>query len=63
MVQGIKKGQWAQGALKQTIETHLARFDLMEDAYLRERSNDLRELGNRMLSHLEKRNRRRLHFP
>ncbi|MDC1329000.1 phosphoenolpyruvate--protein phosphotransferase [Pseudomonadales bacterium] len=63
VVQGIKKGQWAQGALKQTIETHLARFDLMEDAYLRERSNDLRELGNRMLSHLEKRNRRRLHFP
>ena len=63
VVQRIKKGQWAQGALKQTIDEHLARFDLMEDAYLRERANDLRELGNRMLSHLEKRNRRRLHFP
>ncbi|MFZ8974801.1 MAG: phosphoenolpyruvate--protein phosphotransferase [Pseudomonadales bacterium] len=63
VVQRIKQGQWAQGALKQTIEAHLSRFDLMADAYLRERANDLKELGNRLLSHLEKRNRRRLHFP
>lgn len=59
----IKQGQWAQGALKQTIEAHLARFELMSDSYLRERANDLKELGNRLLSHLEKRNRRKLHFP
>lgn len=52
-VERIHQGNWAQGALRQTIEAHGRRFDEMEDPYLRERGADIRELGNRLLGHLQ----------
>ena len=53
VVQRIHLGNWAPGALRQTIETHAQRFELMDDAYLRERATDVRELGTRILLRLQ----------
>jgi len=49
----IQKGQWAQGALRTVIEDHIRQFEAMEDDYLRERAADLRDLGRRVLMHLQ----------
>jgi phosphotransferase system enzyme I (PtsP) len=49
----IKAGNWAAGALRQTIEEHAKVFDAMEDVYLRERASDVRDLGRRILMHLQ----------
>ena len=52
-VQRIHDGNWAAGALRQTIEEHAKVFDAMEDVYLRERASDVRDLGRRILMHLQ----------
>jgi phosphotransferase system enzyme I (PtsP) len=49
----IHQGNWAAGALRQTIEEHAKVFDAMEDIYLRERASDVRDLGRRILMHLQ----------
>ena len=49
----IKTGQWAQGALRIVINDHIQQFEAMEDDYLRERAADLRDLGRRVLMHLQ----------
>src|SRR5690606_27023769 len=43
----------AQGALRQVVGQHIKRFELMDDAYLRERASDVRDLGRRLLAHLQ----------
>ncbi|ETI61111.1 phosphoenolpyruvate--protein phosphotransferase [Marinomonas profundimaris] len=53
IVRKIKEGNWAQGALRQVIQAHIAQFNRMDDPYLRERASDLRDLGRRILSHLQ----------
>ncbi len=53
VVRIIEKGQWAQGALRKVIESHVANFDAMEDEYLRERGMDVRDLGIRVLAKLQ----------
>lgn len=50
----IKAGQWAQGALRETIDDHVKQFNAMEDDYLRERAADIKDLGRRILMHLQK---------
>jgi phosphotransferase system enzyme I (PtsP) len=52
-VEAIHQGNWAPGALRRTIERHTRRFDEMQDPYLRERGTDIRQLGNRILEHLQ----------
>jgi len=49
----IREVDSAPGALRQTIETHAQRFDLMDDLYLRERAVDIRELGTRILLRMQ----------
>ncbi|MGO3345355.1 MAG: phosphoenolpyruvate--protein phosphotransferase [Marinomonas sp.] len=49
----INNGNWAQGALRQVIKTHIANFNKMDDPYLRERATDMRDLGRRILAHLQ----------
>lgn len=63
MVQRIEQGQWAQGALRETIETHARVFDNMDDVYLRERASDIRNLGRRLLMHLQMDKPREVNFP
>lgn len=49
----IKQGLWAQAALKRAIKKHVAHFEALDDAYLRERAADFRDLGRRILAHLQ----------
>jgi phosphotransferase system enzyme I (PtsP) len=49
----IEQGSWAPGALRRTIQEHAKVFDSMEDVYLRERASDIRDLGRRILMHLQ----------
>lgn len=59
----IREGQWAQGALKSVLQQHIARFEAMDDPYLRERASDLKDLGERVLSYLQDRTGRAIEFP
>ncbi len=52
-IKHIKKGNWAPGALRQTINEHVAVFEKMDDVYLRERANDIRAIGRLVLKHLQ----------
>jgi len=52
--QEIKKGIWAQGALKLVIQKHINAFEEMEDDYLKERAEDIKDLGLRLLANLQK---------
>ncbi|MCC6303419.1 MAG: phosphoenolpyruvate--protein phosphotransferase [Gammaproteobacteria bacterium] len=52
-IERIRAGNWAAGALRDTIAEHTRVFDLMEDAYLRERAEDVRDVGRRILARLE----------
>ncbi|MEH6358259.1 MAG: phosphoenolpyruvate--protein phosphotransferase [Pseudomonadales bacterium] len=49
----IRDGQWVQGALREVIGAHVQVFEMMDDAYLRERAADIRDLGRRILSYLQ----------
>lgn len=59
----IKQGQWAQGALKQVISHHSHLYEEMDDAYLRERGADLRDIGRRVLSYLQADAREKIIYP
>ncbi len=48
-----EKQQSAQSALRDVVIAHLNQFNLMEDAYLRERAIDVKDLGLRILSYLQ----------
>ena len=52
IVAQIKAGSWAPGALRKVVEHHVAVFREMDDPYLRERANDIEDLGRRLLKAL-----------
>ncbi|SHO55259.1 phosphoenolpyruvate--protein phosphotransferase [Vibrio quintilis] len=45
----IQKGDRADWALRQVVETYVSRFSAMTDNYMRERALDMKELGQRLL--------------
>ncbi|MGF1722227.1 phosphoenolpyruvate--protein phosphotransferase [Vibrio kyushuensis] len=45
----VQKGDRADWALRQVVESYSNRFARMSDVYLRERAQDIRELGQRLL--------------
>ncbi|GAA0471704.1 phosphoenolpyruvate--protein phosphotransferase [Tatumella punctata] len=49
----IDRGSVAEWAVKTVIEQYAGQFADLKDAYLRERSGDIRELGQRLLFHLD----------
>jgi phosphotransferase system enzyme I (PtsP) len=54
VIQEIREDRcWAQGALRRVINRHINQFDMMEDEYLRERATDIKDIGRRILSHLQ----------
>jgi phosphotransferase system enzyme I (PtsP) len=59
----IRNGNWAPGALREVVQDHLRAFDMMEDAYLRERAQDVRDLGRRILHRLLEAEPRRSEYP
>jgi phosphotransferase system, enzyme I, PtsP len=48
-----ESAQWAQAALQRVIASHVQHFEKVDDDYLRERAADLRDLGRRILMHLQ----------
>lgn len=53
VVNRIRTGQWAQGALSDVILEHVQGFELMDDPYMRERAADVKDLGMRVLGYLQ----------
>ena len=53
-VERIRAGNWAPGALRETIGEHVRVFESMEDSYMRERASDIRDLGRRILTHIQR---------
>ncbi len=59
----IRAGNWAQGALRDTVAELLAEFDRIDDPYLRERGADVRDLGCQVLLRLQRGAPMRTAFP
>lgn len=62
-VDRIRAGRWAPGALRDTIQEHVKQFEAMEDPYLRERANDIRDLGQRILARVQQQEDMSLEYP
>ncbi len=63
VMQVIRTGQWAQGALRRVVSEHVQRFEHMDDDYLRERASDVKDLGRRLLSYLQQAQKQTLVYP
>jgi phosphotransferase system enzyme I (PtsP) len=61
--QGIKAGNWAPSSWRDVVEQHAYVFTQMEDQYLAERANDIRDLGLRVLRKLMLEQNLYLDFP
>lgn len=59
----IKTGSWAPGALRYVIAEHVRNFEKMDDPYLRERAVDVKDLGRRVLSYLQKEVQHNVAYP
>ncbi len=59
----IHSGMWAQGALKNVITQYVTSFESMDDSYLSERAADVRDLGQRILFHLQAQEKKTVHYP
>jgi phosphotransferase system enzyme I (PtsP) len=58
----IRNGNWAPGALRQVIQTQIQHLESLEDAYLRERAVDIKDLGHRVLVYLQRDDRSLPHY-
>jgi phosphotransferase system enzyme I (PtsP) len=58
----IQSGNWAQGALREVIQIHIERLTNVENEYLRERASDIRDLGQRVLTYLQRNERSLPHY-
>ncbi|MCE6982386.1 phosphoenolpyruvate-protein phosphotransferase PtsP, partial [Pseudomonas frederiksbergensis] len=47
----------------QVVGEHVNRFELMDDAYLRERASDVKDLGRRLLAYLQEARQLSLVYP
>jgi phosphotransferase system, enzyme I, PtsP len=63
VIEGIREGNWAPGALRETFREHITAFDEMDDPYLRERAEDVRDLGRRILNQLQQKPVRGARYP
>ncbi len=57
IIHSIRRGNWAQGALREVIQKHIQTLEKLDNEYLRERAADIKDLGNRVLAYLQKNNR------
>ncbi len=58
----IRAGNWAPGALRDVIHAHARRLENLDNEYMRERSADIKDLGRRVLSYLQKNDRALPHY-
>ena len=59
----IRQGCWAPGAWRDTINEQAQLFESMDAPYLRERADDVRDLGRRILAQLQNEVRRPPDYP
>jgi phosphotransferase system, enzyme I, PtsP len=59
----IREGKAAQSALRKVIKDYASHFELMSDAYLRERAIDIKDLGTRILGYLQQSDKSVSTFP
>lgn len=62
-IERIRDGNWAPGALRETIESYAARFESLDDPYMRERADDIRHIGQRILGNLLKEEKKQFDYP
>jgi len=62
-IHGIEQGNWAPASWRNTVEAHARVFEQMDDEYLSERANDIRDLGRRVLRKLMLEQSPYIHFP
>ncbi|HEX4044257.1 MAG TPA: phosphoenolpyruvate--protein phosphotransferase [Gammaproteobacteria bacterium] len=53
----IRGGNWAPGALREVIQAHVRRMENLDNEYMRERAEDIKDLGRRVLAYLQKNDR------
>ncbi|HUX81502.1 MAG TPA: phosphoenolpyruvate--protein phosphotransferase [Halothiobacillus sp.] len=63
MEQRVRRGQSASAALRDAVREHTAIFEKMSDSYLRERAQDIRDLGSRILVKLQARTQGEREWP
>lgn len=59
----IKQGFWAQSAVKKIINKHILAFNAMDDDYLRERVIDIKDIGRRLIKHLQEQVTTKIQYP
>src|SRR5436190_6978294 len=57
VIEMIQAGNWAPGALRQVIQVHVRRLETLDNEYMRERADDIKDLGRRILAYLQKNDR------
>lgn len=57
VISHIEQGNWAQGALRAVIEIHVRRLENLDNEYMKERADDIKDLGLRVLAYLQKNDR------
>ncbi len=63
VINKIREGNWAQGALCQVVTRHARFFELSQDDYLKDRATDIRDLGRRVLAYLQKIEQDEIEYP
>lgn len=57
VIDKIRAGNWAMGALREVILLHAKRLENLDNEYMRERADDIKDLGLRVLAYLQKNDR------
>lgn len=57
VIERIEAGNWAPGALREVINLHVRRLENLDNEYMKERAEDIKDLGRRVLSYLQKNDR------
>lgn len=63
VVRLISEGKSSQSALRKVIKDYVGHFEMMSDAYLRERAVDIKDLGSRILGYLQESEKTVRSFP
>jgi len=59
----LAKGAGIQTALKKVIKKHMNYFSNLDDPYLQDKASDFRDIGRRILSHLQAKQPKRVDYP
>ena len=63
IIKRIEHNEWAPSAVSTVILKHARAFQMMEDEYFRERANDIKDLGSRIINQLLKKEIKHTAFP